>query len=139
MTAEMLRLARQLDSVEKASFLALMAAMADDGADIRDALEIGNRILTDAGRAPLWFLKDFAPASDTKEGDSMSKKKVMDADKLEILNIRLHCACALLDVVQGAVAENRTADTTDALYSVLETFQRIQRDLETEFEKAADV
>lgn len=64
--AEMLHLARQLDSVEKASFLAFMEAMADDGADIRNALEIGNRVLTDAGRAPLWFFKNCAPVGDTK-------------------------------------------------------------------------
>lgn len=69
----------------------------------------------------------------------MSGKKMMDADKLEILNIRLHCACALLDVVQGAVAEKRTVVTSDALCSVLETFQCIQRDFETELENATDV
>ena len=66
LTAEMLRLSRQLDSVEKASFLAFMEAMVDDGADIRSALEIGNRILTDAGRAPLWFCENCAPVGDTK-------------------------------------------------------------------------
>lgn len=66
LTAEILRLARRLDSVEKASFLAFMEAMVDDGADIRNALEIGNRVLTDAGRAPLWFFKNCAPVGDTK-------------------------------------------------------------------------
>ena len=68
----------------------------------------------------------------------MSGKKLMDAERLENLNASLHCACALLDVVHSAVAENPGTDTTDALYSVLETFQHIQQDFETEFQNAAE-
>lgn len=68
----------------------------------------------------------------------MNEKKLMDAERLEALNVRLHCACALLDVIHSAFAENLTDDITDALYSVLETFQRIHKDYETEFQNAAD-
>ena len=62
----------------------------------------------------------------------MSGKKMMDADRLETLIVRLHCACASLDVIRDAVTESPAAD---ALYSVLETFRRIQQDFETEIEK----
>lgn len=69
---EMLRLARRLDSVEKASFLAFMSAMTDDGADVRKALEISNRVLTAVGRVPLWFYENCAPVSDTADIDMMA-------------------------------------------------------------------
>ena len=65
----------------------------------------------------------------------MNGKKMMDAEWLENLNVRLRCACASLDVIRDAVTESPAAD---ALYSVLDTFQRIQQDFETELEKAAN-
>ena len=43
-----------------------MESMVNNGADIRSALEIGNRVLTDAGRALLWFRKNCVPVGDTK-------------------------------------------------------------------------
>ena len=65
----------------------------------------------------------------------MSGKKMMDADRLETLIVRLHCACTLLDIVFDTVTEGQTAD---ALYSVLETFKRIHEDLQTEFKNAVE-
>ncbi|MBR0280978.1 MAG: hypothetical protein IJQ81_05205 [Oscillibacter sp.] len=66
----------------------------------------------------------------------MSGKKVIDADRLETLVVRLHCACTLLDIVFDTVTETQTAD---ALYSMLETFKRIHEDLRTEFQNAANM
>ena len=65
----------------------------------------------------------------------MSGKKMMDADRLETLIVRLHCACTLLGMVHGIV-ESQPATAADALYSVLDAFNRIHQDFETEIEKA---